>query len=109
MKGARALVLGVAYKRGVGDTRESPAHEIVADLRRMGAEVAYADPHVPTFGDLKAVEPTEEILREADCVVIVTDHPEFDYAAVARHARRVVDTRQSLPVPRDRRQAWTRL
>jgi len=109
VKGARALVLGVAYKRGVGDTRESPAHEIVADLRRMGAEVAYADPHVPTFGDLKAVEPTEEILREADCVVIVTDHPEFDYAAVARHARRVVDTRQSLPVPRDRRQAWTRL
>src|SRR5438874_7485944 len=109
VKGARALVLGVAYTRGVGDTRESPAHEIIADLRRMGAEVAYADPHVPTFGDLKAVEPTEEILRAADCVVIVTDHPEFDYTAVARHARRVVDTRQSLPVPRDRGQAWTRL
>src|SRR5207302_6119226 len=108
VKAARMLVLGVAYKRGVGDTRESPAHEIIADLRRMGAEVAYADPHVATFADLKAVEPTEDVLREADCVVIVTDHPEFDYAAVARHARRVVDTRQCLPFAAHR-EGWARL
>src|SRR5207244_2826431 len=49
LKGARMLVLGVAYKRGVGDTRESPAHEIISSLLRRGADVAYADPHVPTF------------------------------------------------------------
>jgi UDP-N-acetyl-D-glucosamine dehydrogenase len=108
VKGARILVLGVAYKRGVGDTRESPAHEIIADLRRLGADVSYADPHVATFADLKAVEPTEEILREADCVLIVTDHPQFDYVAVARHARRVVDTRQRLPLA-DHREGWARL
>jgi UDP-N-acetyl-D-glucosamine dehydrogenase len=109
VKGARVLVLGVAYKRGVGDTRESPAHEIIAEMRRLGADVSYADPHVPAFGDLKAVEPTEETLREADCVVIVTDHPEFDYAGIARHARRVVDTRQSMPRSSEGRECWTRL
>ena len=109
VKGARLLVLGVAYKRGVGDTRESPAHEIIAELQRMGADVTYADPYVPTFGDLKAAEPTEQALREADGVVIVTDHPEFDYAAIARHARRLVDTRQRVPIPPGGRPGWARL
>src|SRR5205809_3852028 len=109
VKGARLLVLGVAYKRGVGDTRESPAHEIIAELQRMGADVTYADPYVPTFGDLKAAEPTEQALREADGVVIVTDHPEFDYAAIARHARRLVDTRQRVPIPPGGRPGWARV
>lgn len=101
LKGARILVLGVAYKRGIGDTRESPAYEIIATLRRRGARVSYADPHVPTFPvdgtELKAVEPTPEDLRAANCVLILTDHPEFDYGAVARHARLIVDTRHSVP------------
>src|SRR5204863_31646 len=61
VKGSRVLVLGVAYKRGIGDTRESPAYEIVATLRGKGAHVSYADPYVPTFRiddgtELKAVE-----------------------------------------------------
>jgi UDP-N-acetyl-D-glucosamine dehydrogenase len=105
LKGARILVLGVAYKRGVGDTRESPAHEIIAALRHRGADVSYADPHVPIFPAdgvvLKALEPSEEALRTADCVLILTDHPEFDYGAVARHARLVVDTRNSVPSTTD--------
>ena len=113
LKGARILVLGVAYKRGVGDTRESPAHEIIATLRRKGAQVSYADPHVPTFPvdgtDLKAVEPTEEELRRADCVLILTDHPEFDYGAVARRGRLIVDTRHSVPEIRGRRGRLVRL
>src|SRR2546426_2431150 len=83
VNGARILVVGVAYKRGAGDTRESPTHEIISALRRRGALVSYADPHVPTFPvdgtELKAVEPTAEELRAADCVLILTDHPEFDY------------------------------
>src|SRR5881396_1621947 len=83
IKGARICVLGVAYKRGIGDTRESPAHEIITTLRRKGAQVAYADPHVASFQvdgiELKAVELTEEELRASDCVLILTDHPEFDY------------------------------
>src|SRR5438876_7331161 len=101
LKGARVLVLGVAYKRGVGDTRESPAHEIISSLLRRGADVAYADPYVPTFlvdgTELKAVEPTQAELQEAECVLILTDHPEFDYGAVARHGRLIVDTRHSVP------------
>ena len=111
--GARILVLGVAYKRGIGDTRESPAHEIVSALRRKGAQVSYADPHVPTFHvdgtELKAVEPTEEDLRAADCVLILADHPEFDYGAIARHSALIVDTRHSVPEIKGRRGRLVRL
>ena len=113
LNGARILVLGVAYKRGIGDTRESPAHEIVGALRRKGAQVSYADPHVPTFHvdgtELKAVEATGAELRGADCVLILTDHVEFDYRAVARHARLIVDTRHSVPEVAGRRGRLVRL
>src|SRR5437667_4030228 len=72
VKGSRVLVLGVAYKRGIGDTRESPAYEIVATLRGKGAHVSYADPYVPTFRiddgtELKAVELTVKERRAAHC------------------------------------------
>jgi len=101
VRGARILVLGVAYKRGVGDTRESPAHEVIAVLHQRGAQVSYADPHVPVFRvdgiELKATGLTVEAARESDCVVILTDHPQFDYGAVARHARLIVDTRHAIP------------
>src|SRR5882724_3380052 len=100
VKGSRVLVLGVAYKRGIGDTRESPAYEIVATLQGKGAHVSYADPYVPTFRiggtELKAVEPTVKELRAAHCVLVLADHPEFDYGALARHGRLIVDTRHSL-------------
>src|SRR5438874_442518 len=100
-KGARILVLGVAYKRGIGDTRESPAFEIIAALRHKGAEVSYADPHVPALwvdgAPIKAVDVSTDELERADCVLVLTDHPEFDYAAVAQHGRLIVDTRHSVP------------
>jgi UDP-N-acetyl-D-glucosamine dehydrogenase len=99
VKGARILVLGVAYKRGVGDTRESPAQEIINALQRRGADVVYADPHVPAFAldetTLKAVDLTEEVLRRADCTLILTDHPEFDFRWVVEIAPLVVDTRNA--------------
>jgi len=99
LKGARVLVLGVAYKRGVGDTRESPAHEIISSLLRRGADVAYADPHVPTFQleglKLKAVALTDEILHQADCTLILTDHREFDFRRIVELAPLVVDTRNA--------------
>ena len=99
LKGARILVLGVAYKRGVGDTRESPAHEIISMLLRRGADVAYADPHVPTFQiegtELKAVDLTDEIVRQADCTLILTDHREFDFRRIVELAPLVVDTRNA--------------
>ena len=109
LNGARILALGVAYKRGVGNTRESPALQVLATLAERGAEVAYADPHMPEVAVagrmLKAVEPTEERLAAADCVVVLTDHPEFDYVRLIEVASVVVDTRDAtygLPAPSGR-------
>jgi UDP-N-acetyl-D-glucosamine dehydrogenase len=109
LNGARLLILGVAYKGGVGDTRESPALEVLARLRAGHAEVAYADPHVPSIVlegvGLKAVEVTDEELARADCVVILTDHPDVDYRRVIDGARLVIDTRNvtwGLSAPDDR-------
>jgi len=109
VNGARILALGVAYKRGVGDIRESPALEIIANLRRKGAEVAYVDPHVPAVtldgAVLKAAELTEGELAAADCVLILTDHLEFDYRRVVQTAALVVDTRNAtwgIPAPAGR-------
>ncbi|MGH7306162.1 MAG: nucleotide sugar dehydrogenase [Candidatus Rokuibacteriota bacterium] len=97
LNGARILALGIAYKRGVGDTRESPALEVIARLMDRGATVAYADPHVPEIAfegrALKAVEVTDERLAQADCVVILTDHREFDYTRIVEVSTLVVDTR----------------
>jgi UDP-N-acetyl-D-glucosamine dehydrogenase len=106
LNGAKILALGVAYKRGVGDTRESPALEIIAKLRAKGAELSYADPYVPSIVFdavvLKAIEVREEDLSAADCVLILTDHPEFDYRRVVEVAGLVVDTRNAtcgIPTP----------
>jgi len=99
----------VAYKREVGDTRESPAIEILMKLREKGCEVSYVDPYVPTLNlhgtTLKSVDLTDEELADADCVVILTDHSAFDYQQVVDHARLVVDPRNAtwgLPVSDDR-------
>lgn len=100
LRGARLLVLGVTYKRDVNDVRESPALEVVRLLLQKGSHVSYADPYVPELllGEHKlvAVDVSTETLAGADCVVIVTDHRAFDYAAIARHAALVVDTRNAL-------------
>ena len=109
LNGARILALGVAYKRGVGDTRESPALEVLAQLKKRGAQILYADPFVPALAVdgivLTAVEPTDEQFAAADCVVILTDHPEFDYRRVVERAALVVDTRHAtwgIPAPAGR-------
>jgi len=99
LNGARILALGVAYKRGVGDIRESPALEILGKLREAGADVSYADPRVPSVVIdgvlLKATELTAEGLTSSDCVLILTDHPEFDYRQIVELAPLVVDTRSA--------------
>ncbi len=99
VKGARILVLGVAYKRNVSDYRESPAFEIIELLQKLGAKVSYHDPHVPFFSEaglkMKGVRLTIQALKAADCVVIVTDHDAFDYAAIVKSAKLVVDTRNA--------------
>ena len=94
VKGAKILMLGVSYKPGVGDIRESPALEIVALLRELGAEVSYHDPFVPELGELglNSVE-LEAGLAEADIAAIVTAHPDIDYAAVVDAAPLTIDFR----------------
>jgi len=94
VKGSRILLLGVSYKAGVGDTRESPALKIARRLREFGGEVSYHDPHVaelPELG-LSSVD-LAAALDSADAVAIVTAHPELDYAKVVSAARLVVDFR----------------
>jgi UDP-N-acetyl-D-glucosamine dehydrogenase len=99
VNGASVLALGVAYKANVGDTRESPALEILAHLRAKGAHVEYCDPWVPVtqIGDveMKSVELTDEHLADADCVLILTDHAAFDFRHVVATARLVVDARNA--------------
>src|SRR5438309_5448104 len=99
LNGAKILCLGVAYKRGVGDIRESPALEILKRLREHGAEISYADPRVPSVvldaTAMKAVEATAEALAATDCALILTDHPEFDYRQIVELAPLVVDTRSA--------------
>jgi len=107
MKGARILLVGVAYKRDIDDVRESPALSIIDRLRTKGGEVRYHDPFVREvrFDDahiegggapLSSVELSDEEIRAADCIVIVTNHTQIDYARVTEQAALVVDTRNAL-------------
>jgi UDP-N-acetyl-D-glucosamine dehydrogenase len=91
VRGSRVLVVGVSYKAGVGDLRESPALRIIEMLRKRGADVAYHDPHVPElpqFG-LRSAEPTSP----CDLAVIVTAHPQVDHERIAAEAPRTLDLR----------------
>jgi UDP-N-acetyl-D-glucosamine dehydrogenase len=92
LKGARVLILGVAYKADIGDMRESPALKLMELLRKAGSELAYHDPHVPAFDGLASV-PLEP--GAYDCVVIVTAHSAIDYRAVVEEAHVVVDFRNA--------------
>jgi UDP-N-acetyl-D-glucosamine dehydrogenase len=102
IKGSRILILGLAYKKDVSDTRESPSLEIMAVLEKKGARIAYHDPHVPEVpvtrhspgrAGLRSVELTPENVKAYDAVLVVTDHTNVDYAMVAHNARILVDTR----------------
>lgn len=100
IKGARVLVLGVAYKRDISDLRESPALDILVLLHQYGADVSYHDPYVARFSeggfDFHSDPLTEASIRATDAVLIVTDHTSIDWALVKRAAPIVVDTRNVL-------------
>ena len=96
LKGSQVLVVGVAYKPDIADTRESPAVKLIGLLQNAGAQVAYHDPHVPSFeenGIVMSSSPLEP--RAYDCVVIVTNHSEIDYEQLVEEARLVVDLRNA--------------
>jgi len=94
VSGSRILILGVSYKPGVGDTRESPALKIARLLGKRGGEVSYHDPHVPELPELELSSTDLEAgLADSDAVAIVTPHPEFDYERIVAAAPLVVDFR----------------
>jgi UDP-N-acetyl-D-glucosamine dehydrogenase len=103
VKGAKVLVLGLAYKPDVDDVRESPSFELIEKLERLGAVVDYNDPHVPQthrmrhWGDLnkKSAPLSPESLRAYDCVVISTHHAAYDWQMIADNASLIVDTRNA--------------
>jgi UDP-N-acetyl-D-glucosamine dehydrogenase len=100
LKGSRCLVLGIAYKRNVGDLRESPAVELLHLLASRGARIEYSDPHVPIFPkirgysfDLQSALLTPASVASYDAILLATDHDAFDYAMLGKYARLIVDTR----------------
>lgn len=100
LNGARVLVLGIAYKRDVDDLRESPSLEIIELLRKEQALVDYNDPYFPVVGhgrhyDLQMKCTSLDKIPEYDCVLIVTDHSDYDYPAIVDAAALVVDTRNA--------------
>jgi UDP-N-acetyl-D-glucosamine dehydrogenase len=98
LKGSHVHVMGVAYKRDIDDMRESPAIDVILLLKRRGATVTYSDPHVPTLrtDGIDLIASPEAAAAAADCVVIVTDHSGFDYAALVERSKLIVDTRNAL-------------
>ncbi|MGB7219652.1 MAG: nucleotide sugar dehydrogenase [Vicinamibacterales bacterium] len=100
INGSRIHLYGLAYKRDVGDVRESPALDILELLTRRGAVVSYSDPYVPEFKheghQLVAISETDAIRRAPDCFVICTDHSSFDWRAPLSSGAPIVDTRNAL-------------
>ncbi len=99
MKDSKILVIGVAYKPDIGDTRESPALDVIKLLRGKGAVVSYHDPFVPELSeegmDMASVNLTPEALSSADAVVITTDHAGTDWKMILDNAKLVIDTRNA--------------
>jgi UDP-N-acetyl-D-glucosamine dehydrogenase len=99
VSGATILVLGVAYKPGVNDARESPAIAVIGELQARRGRVFYHDPYVPSLTvrgrSLHSVPLDDHFVASVDCVVILTDHASVDYKRVVHHAARVIDTRNA--------------
>ena len=100
LKGAKLLILGVAYKKNVDDDRESPSYKLMELLSQRGSEVSYNDPHIPTLRPVRkynytilSTPLTEITLAQADCILLVTDHDAYDPAFIIQHANLIVDTR----------------
>ena len=104
LNGSRILVLGLAYKPDTSDTRESPSMRVITQLRHLGADVTACDPHVDPAVDSAVADLgvalaalTEDVVRDAELVLILTDHAAFDLGLVGRAAHRVFDTRACMP------------
>jgi UDP-N-acetyl-D-glucosamine dehydrogenase len=100
LNGSRVMILGVSYKKDVDDLRESPALTIIEILKQHGAAVSYHDPYFPKLMrgrhyDLQMERASLDAIGDYDCVAIITDHSDYNYAAIVRDAQLVVDTRNA--------------
>lgn len=100
LKGSSILIVGAAYKPDVDDLRESPALDVIGLLRQQGAHVDYHDPYIPRIihddWDLECVPDLLRAARQADCVVIITNHSNYDYQKLLENSKLIVDTRNAL-------------
>ncbi len=100
LRGSNILVLGVAYKKDIDDTRESPAIPIIRDLVRKGVDITYHDPFVPQIKignrEFKSTHLSGPILKGADCVLILTDHSDLNYSTIVKSAKLIIDTRNTI-------------
>ncbi len=106
VRNSRIMILGIAYKKNVDDVRESPAAALMELLRDRGALLSYSDPFVPHFPkmrehrfEMSSTPLSPETLATQDCVVLVTDHDQFDFELIARHSRLVIDSRGRYLLP----------
>jgi UDP-N-acetyl-D-glucosamine dehydrogenase len=99
INGSKILVLGVSYKPDIDDLRESPALDIIHLLQEKGAQVQYHDPFIPAINHdelrMQSVTDFDKAVKEADCVVIVTDHSLYDYSKILQDARLIFDARNA--------------
>jgi UDP-N-acetyl-D-glucosamine dehydrogenase len=99
ISGSKILCLGMAYKKDINDSRESPSLDVMQLLEKQGATVEYNDPFVPQFkkGCLltESVILTKELINNADCVLLLTNHSQYDYNFIAEHAKLILDTRNA--------------
>ncbi len=101
LNGSKCLILGVAYKPDIDDLRESPALDVIGLLRQKRAQVEYHDPYIPRLRthdgqEMRSVPNLLEAVRQADCVIIVTNHSTYDYPAILKAAQFIFDTRNAL-------------
>lgn len=101
LKGSKCLVLGAAYKPDIDDIRESPALDVIGLLQKKGAMVEYHDPFIPVLRthddiEMQSVADVMNAVRHADCVVIITNHSEYDYVAILNEAKFIFDSRNAL-------------
>lgn len=99
VNGSKLLILGVAYKKDIDDTRESPAIDVINLLQQKGGKIFYNDPYVPRLNtdslNLKSTNLTEKLLSETDALIIVTDHSSYDYKWIVQYANLIIDTRNA--------------
>ncbi|MDI6618684.1 MAG: nucleotide sugar dehydrogenase [Clostridiales bacterium] len=99
LNGSKVLLLGVAYKKDIDDLRESPALKVIENLEKENALVKYNDPYIPEFKHkgkvYKSIDINDDVIRDADIVIITTDHSKYDYNSIIKNAKLILDTRNA--------------